>query len=107
MLEEKPQRISIEQLERRVKALEDRANGSPLQQESEINPLISYAANATANTEDPISHTLKRVPKGYTIVSQDIAGNIYSNYSGMTTWTAEKIYVKCSAASMNAKLLLF
>ncbi len=107
MPEDAPPRISIEQLERRVKALEDRANGSPLQQEAEVNPLISYTANVTANTEDPISHGLKRVPIGYTIVSQDIAGNIYSNYSGMTTWTTEKIYVKCSAASMKAKLLLF
>lgn len=109
MAEERPQdpRKEMAELIRRVQALENKNRVVRFPSELDINPVITYVSNGTANTEDPVSHGLKRVPAGVIVIAQTAAGSLYSGYSGMTSWTTDKIYVKSSAASVTYKLLLF
>lgn len=64
----------------------------------------TYTTNGTANTEDAVSHTLKRIPTGYLIIGRDKAGIVYN--SG-TTWTTTDIYLKCSVTSMAVTIIIF
>lgn len=64
----------------------------------------SITTNGTANTEDAVSHSLKRVPTGYLILNRDKAGVVYD--SG-TPWTATSIYLKCSVATVAVKIMIF
>jgi flagellar hook-associated protein FlgK len=66
--------------------------------------IVSFTTNGAANTEDTVAHTLKRIPSGFIVVSADKAASMYA--SG-TSWTATSIYVKTSAASVAAKILIF
>lgn len=106
-MQQDDRRNSSEELQRRIKALEDKVVAVRFPAETDLSPVIIYSSNATANTEDSVEHSLKRVPTGFLVISQDKAGSVYTNYSGMTTWTNSKIFVKSSAASLTAKLLLF
>ena len=65
---------------------------------------ISYTTNATANTEDAISHNLGRVPVGYIVVKNGNGGVIYN---GSTAWTNTTIYLKCTTASNPVTILIF
>lgn len=64
----------------------------------------SYVTNGSANTEDEVAHTLKRVPVGFFLVKSDKAASLYD--SG-TAWTATKIYLKASAATVAATIVIF
>lgn len=63
-----------------------------------------YTTNGAANTEDAVTHTLKRVPSGFIVIDQDKAGVMY--HSG-TAWTATTIYLKNSVATVAVKILIF
>jgi len=58
----------------------------------------------SADTEFNFSHTLKRIPSGYIVVSIDKAGIIYK---GSTAWDTTKIYLKCNVANCEVKLIIF
>jgi len=64
---------------------------------------IKTVTTAGANTEVAVAHTLKRIPNGFIILNTDKAANICD--SG-TAWTATNIYIKASAATVTAKLLI-
>lgn len=64
---------------------------------------ITYTTNASANTEDTVSHNLASIPVGYLIVKQNKAGSIYD--SG-TSWTSSHLYLKGSASSMTVTIFL-
>lgn len=66
--------------------------------------IVSYTSNAVANTEDTVSHGLKRVPLGFIVVSQDKAGVCY--WSG-TTHTSTNLYLKNNVATVATKLIVF
>lgn len=65
---------------------------------------VTYASNASANTEDTLSHSLGKVPTGYIVYSKNKAGTIYD---GSTTWTSSNIYLKCDTSSVTFKLIVF
>ena len=65
--------------------------------------ILEYTTSATPDTEESVAHTLKRVPEGYIVVSVDKAGIIYQ--SGAFTTTA--LLLKCNAASVAVKLIVF
>ena len=64
---------------------------------------VNYTTNAVANTEDTINHNLGFVPVGWLVVTQDKAGSIYK---GTTTWTTSQIFLKCSVASVTARIFV-
>lgn len=68
---------------------------------------------AGANTEFAVAHNLPRIPIHF-IYTLDRAGDIYTYYAGMTAWTAAtsagldgNIYLKCSVASANYRIIIF
>ncbi len=66
--------------------------------------IVVVADTGTADTEFTVTHTLKRVPAGYIIVSIDKAGVVYKTG---TAWTTAAIYLKCSAANAVVSVLVF
>ena len=66
--------------------------------------IITVADTGTANAENTIAHTLKRVPTGFLVLNINKAGVMYD--SG-TAWTASAIYLKCSVANATVKILVF
>jgi len=66
---------------------------------------VSYVSNATANTEDTVTHGLGRVPVGYVVVDRDKPGVVYS--SSKALWTTSTMRLKCDTASTAATLLVF
>lgn len=66
--------------------------------------IISFTTNGTANTEDTVAHTLKRVPVGFILVNSNKAASLYD--SG-TAWTATNVYLKCNVASAAVKIMVF
>jgi hypothetical protein len=66
-----------------------------------------------ANTEFFILHNLTRIPIMF-IGFIDQAGTLYSYYGGMTPWTKAtnagndgKIFLKCTAANANYRVIIF
>ena len=66
-----------------------------------------------ANTEFFITHNLTRIPIMF-IGFIDQAGTLYSYYGGMTAWTKAttagndgKVYMKCTAANANYRVIIF
>jgi hypothetical protein len=64
----------------------------------------TLTTNGSADTEDAIAHTLKRVPTGFLILNRDKAGVVYD--SG-TAWTTTTIYLKCNMASVAITVMVF
>jgi len=58
----------------------------------------------TADTEFSLTHHLNRTPTGFILARSDKACSLYD--SG-TAWTDSKIYLKCDAADVNIKILIF
>lgn len=59
-----------------------------------------------ADTEITITHSLGQKPSGYIIVLQDKAGSLY-HASTDTVWTATKIYLKSSVATVTYTIFIF
>jgi hypothetical protein len=66
-----------------------------------------------ANTEFFVLHNLTRIPIFF-IYFLDVPGDLYSYYAGMTPWTFAtsagddgKIYLKCSVAGANYRIIVF
>ncbi len=60
---------------------------------------------AAANTSQEVYHDLERTPTGYIIVGQDRAGDVYE--FDYTAWTETRIILRCSVASLRARILVF
>jgi hypothetical protein len=65
---------------------------------------IEYTTNATANTQDQITHHLSRVPLGYVVLKNGNGGVLYN---GTSAWTTQYIYLRCTTASNSVKILVF
>ena len=65
---------------------------------------VVFTSNGTANTEDAVSHNLKRVPVGFL---QSVPNKAAQIYPSGTAWTSSIIYVKTSVATVTWNLLLF
>lgn len=61
------------------------------------------ATLATADTEQAVAHTLKRIPLGYIVLSMDKVATIYD---GTTAWTNTNIYIRSSADATTVKIIL-
>lgn len=66
--------------------------------------IVTYTSNATPDTEDTITHTLRRVPIGRLVIRQDKAASFYD---GGTSWDSAAIYLKCDVASVAATIVIF
>lgn len=64
---------------------------------------VSYTSNAVADTQDTVAHTLGKTPTGFIVVDIDKGGVVYR--SG--TSDATNLYLKCSTASTNIKLIVY
>lgn len=65
---------------------------------------VTYVSNATPDTEDTVTHTLGRVPKGYFVIRKDKAGDIYD---GGTADTDTELHLKCAVATVTATIYVF
>lgn len=65
---------------------------------------VQYVSNGVANTEDTVAHNLGRIPLG---IFPGLADKVAIIYASGTAWTATNIYLKASAATVTANLLLF
>ncbi len=65
---------------------------------------LNIVTNATANTESAFAHGLGRVPVGYIVVRNGNGGVIYD---GVTAWTKDNIYLRCTTASNPVLLIVF
>ena len=64
---------------------------------------VSFVSSGTADTENTISHNLKKIPTGFIKISQDKPCSVYK---GSTLWTKDKIYLKVNVASANITIFL-
>lgn len=67
---------------------------------------VQITTNSTKDTETIFTHSCGSVPIGYLVVWQDKAGSLYQGPSTGTVWTNTTISLKCSVASVTAKLFL-
>lgn len=65
---------------------------------------VSGVTDPIANTNKEFDHSLGRVPTGYLVAGLDGAGIIYN---GSTAWTSTKISLRCNAASVTFRILVF
>lgn len=66
--------------------------------------IITIADSGSANSENTIAHTLKRVPQGFLVINTNKA---VSAYDSGTAWTATNIFVKFNTANCTVKVLVF
>jgi hypothetical protein len=92
------------ELERRIKALEERTVLLRIPDEVD-GKIVVYKAGSSANTTDPVAHPLKRVPQGYAVLDQDLAGIVYRDTTNR--WDTDRIFLKSSVASVTYRLLVF
>ena len=65
---------------------------------------VRYVSNAVANTEDTVAHNLGRVPSAIWISVPDVNATIYT---GPTAWTSTNIFLRASAVTVTADILVF
>lgn len=65
---------------------------------------VTFTSNAIADTEDDVTHTLKKIPTGFIVTSRDKGAVLYD---GGTTNTTTKIYLKSNVASTTYKIFIF
>jgi hypothetical protein len=65
---------------------------------------VTVSNTGTANADFAVAHTLKRIPTGYILISNDKAGFIYN---GTGTWTTTNIYLKHSVANAAVTVIVF
>jgi len=97
------ERYTQESLTNFIEKLVDKINNGLRITDNFNAEVIEYTTNGSANTEDAVAHTLKRVPDGFIVLNTDKAVNLYD--SG-TTWTATNIYLKADVASAAIKILV-
>lgn len=61
---------------------------------------------AAANTEVRIRHKLGRVPGGFRVIDQDLAGSIY-RAADATKWTRHHVHLKSSVAGVTVRIEVF
>jgi hypothetical protein len=66
---------------------------------------VAYTSNASANTEDTVTHNLGRIPIGYLVIDRDKAGMVYSSNKG--AWTTTTMRLKCDVGTTATTLLVF
>ena len=67
--------------------------------------VIDFTFPGSPDAEVAVPHLLRRVPIGCVVILQDRAGSVYVSSGG--SWTESWLYLKSSAASMVARLLVF
>jgi len=73
--------------------------------------VANIATGVAANTEFAVPHNLQRIPIHFHGYAVD-GGVLYSNYAGMTAWTAAtpfamgNIYLKCTTATTHIYLII-
>lgn len=65
---------------------------------------ISVTSHASTGTEFSVAHDLGKVPTGYIVYGQSIAGTVYDGSTSNTTTT---LYLKSDASSGVFRLLVF
>lgn len=102
MATESPDASELASLDQRIRLLEQKNRP---QFPGDLDAVtLDYTADATADVEVSLNHSLQRVPTGFLVLSIDAAGVVYKTE---TPWTATKLFLKCSAAGARVKLLLF
>jgi hypothetical protein len=96
--------LALKEHDKRLKKLEDAAAKSRPRLTELDAKLVSYVTNGTPDTQDPVSHGLGRAPSGFIVTSQEAAGSVYRTEQ---PWTADRMYLKCSAAGVRVTLLVF
>lgn len=81
-------------------ALFDKGIGIPDNLDVDI---FSYTTNAAPDTQDTVPHSLKRVPEGFIVAGLDKAGVVYQS----APFTTTDLLLKCNAASVTVKLIVF
>jgi len=59
---------------------------------------------SVADTEFPVDHALGRIPVSVSVALADVHATI--RVSSLGSWTGDRIYLRCSAASVTLRLLL-
>ncbi len=67
---------------------------------------LTIITNGTPDTESTFTHSMGSIPIGYIIIGQNKAGSLYQLSATGTAWTASKISLKCSVASVTFNLFL-
>ena len=65
---------------------------------------VNYVSNAVADTEDTVAHNLGRTPVGIFVSAPDKSAVIYR---GSTAWDATNVYLKSTAVTTTADILVF
>lgn len=68
------------------------------------NHIETVSDTGNAGEEFEMTHALNRLPEGFLIINKDKACIVYD--SG-TTWTKEKIFLKCDTANCSIKVMVF
>jgi hypothetical protein len=64
--------------------------------------LIEFVSPAVANTEMEFLHGLGRVPIGWVVLYQDLAGSLYASIP--ESWSNKLLYLKSSVASCTYRI---
>lgn len=66
--------------------------------------IISFISDPSIGVETAVSHSLKRVPTGFIVISCDQEAIVYD---GTTANTISSIYIRASQSSVNLKIIVF
>lgn len=86
-----------------LSAIVDVVNGN-LEFEKNISSQIVGVSINTTNTDVYVPHGLKRVARGYIVVSQNTNAGIFN---GAATWTTAGIYIRAGTSAVVAQILIF
>jgi len=89
-----------EYITRYLEDFNQKAKQIPFNQSEEL----TISDTGTANTQFSITHHLERIPLGYVTLKISNGGIIYD---GTSSWTTTTIYLRCTTANANVKILVF
>jgi hypothetical protein len=65
---------------------------------------VTVVSNVTPGVEFSVPHLLGKIPLGYIVAGQNLAGSLYD---GTTPNTATTLYLKSNTASVSFRLIVF
>jgi hypothetical protein len=65
---------------------------------------VSVVSHVTPGTEFSVAHTFGKIPLGYIVAGQNLAGDVFD---GTTANTSTTLFLKSNAASVTFRLVVF
>ncbi len=87
-----------------IREVQEKTDNLPFENLDGERVTVTFTA---ANTLVPLSHNLKRIPAGFFVVRQAVAGTLFHDDQTDTPWTDQKIFLKSDTAGLRVTVFIF